>query len=235
MAKVDRYQLHSGPYKTPLFRYGQRVECEVRGEVILVGLSNGRIPWPLGRIPGNSNRALVVFKGLAKALRKESATSVCHWWGVTPQTVSKWRGAINVEPNTDGARKLREAHARRNWSKVKPRLWSKLHDPEVADKIAAAKRGKPRPVEAIEKMRLAKLGRKLPPEHRAKMSEAQKRTRVERPQPNQWTAADDALVMKFTPNEAAKRTGRTLQAVYIRRARLRAKGGSLADRRRRRR
>lgn len=175
MAKVDRYQLHFGPYKTPLFRYGQRVECEVRGEVILVGMSNGKLPWPLGRLPGQSQRGLVVFKGLAKAVRKESATSVCHWWGVTAQTISKWRGAMNVEPDTDGSRKLREAHARRNWSKVKPRLWSKLHEPEVADKIAAAKRGKPRPPEAIEKMRLAKLGKKLTPEHRAKMSESHKR------------------------------------------------------------
>ena len=88
MPKFDNHKLLSGPYKTPLFRYGQRVECEVRGEVILVGLSNGRIPWPLGRLPGTSPRGLVVFHGLAKAVRTESATAICHWWGVTAQTVS---------------------------------------------------------------------------------------------------------------------------------------------------
>ena len=36
-------------------------------------------------------RSLVVYKGLAKAVRPESAQAVAHWWGLTPQTVTKVR------------------------------------------------------------------------------------------------------------------------------------------------
>ena len=67
MNDAARFQLLFGPYQAPRFRVGQ----VVRGEVRIVGLSEGRIPWPVG-IRG-SNRALVVRKGLAKAVRRESA------------------------------------------------------------------------------------------------------------------------------------------------------------------
>lgn len=162
MAKVDRHKLRFGPFATPRFRYGQRVRCAVRGEVIIVGLSASRIPWPLGRIDGNSNRALIVYRGLAKAVRKEAAVAVCHWWGVTAQTISRWRGVMGVDQDTDGSRKLRAEHGRRNWPKVGKRLLSKAHDPERAAKIAASKVGKPRPAHVIEAMRLGKIKRKLP-------------------------------------------------------------------------
>jgi hypothetical protein len=33
-----------GSYRTPRFKYGARAFCEVRGEVVLVGLSAGPIP-----------------------------------------------------------------------------------------------------------------------------------------------------------------------------------------------
>jgi len=39
-----RYKL-LGKYRTPTFRYGQRVDDERRGEVRIVGLSSGHIPW----------------------------------------------------------------------------------------------------------------------------------------------------------------------------------------------
>ncbi|MCI0357333.1 MAG: hypothetical protein L0211_02470 [Planctomycetaceae bacterium] len=44
-----RYKL-LGKYRTPTFRYGQRVDDERRGEVRIVGLSAGRIPWPVGKV-----------------------------------------------------------------------------------------------------------------------------------------------------------------------------------------
>jgi len=42
-----RFVLLFGPYSTPQFRYGGIVQDEVRGEVEIVGLSDGRIPWPM--------------------------------------------------------------------------------------------------------------------------------------------------------------------------------------------
>jgi hypothetical protein len=47
MTDADRYRLLFGPCATPGFQYGEGF-CEVRGEVILCGLTAGRIPWPLG-------------------------------------------------------------------------------------------------------------------------------------------------------------------------------------------
>jgi hypothetical protein len=69
---VDRFKLH-GTYRTPQFRYGQKVKCEVRGEMIISGFSDAPIPWPTGRQIGRGGPALlVVFKGLARAQRRES-------------------------------------------------------------------------------------------------------------------------------------------------------------------
>ena len=38
-----------GPYRTPVFRFGDVVICEVRGQVELVGLTAGPVPWPVGK------------------------------------------------------------------------------------------------------------------------------------------------------------------------------------------
>jgi hypothetical protein len=81
-------------------RPGQRVRCEVRGKVRIVGLSEGRISWPVG-IKG-SNRALVVCKGLAKAVHRESAQAVAHWWGVHRQTGWARRPAARPRVSVEG-------------------------------------------------------------------------------------------------------------------------------------
>ena len=39
-----------GSYATPAIRIDQRVVCALRGEVEIVGLSAGPIPWPIGRV-----------------------------------------------------------------------------------------------------------------------------------------------------------------------------------------
>src|SRR5688572_13804112 len=44
MFAYDRHRLYFGPYHTPIFRYGAKVTCEVRGEVRIVG-SACRIQW----------------------------------------------------------------------------------------------------------------------------------------------------------------------------------------------
>jgi hypothetical protein len=64
-----------GKYTTPRFRHGQIVTCEVRGEVRIVGLTDARIPWPIGQTIGGRARGLIIFKGLARAVCKESGTA----------------------------------------------------------------------------------------------------------------------------------------------------------------
>jgi hypothetical protein len=49
MNNEQRLQLRFGAYKTPPFEYGDIVQCEVRGKVVIVGMTDSLIPWPLGR------------------------------------------------------------------------------------------------------------------------------------------------------------------------------------------
>jgi hypothetical protein len=44
MEDTDRFRLLFGPYRTPRFRIGSFVRCEVRGEVRIVGVSDSSIP-----------------------------------------------------------------------------------------------------------------------------------------------------------------------------------------------
>src|SRR5438046_2085080 len=105
MTDADRLRLLHGPYRTPRFQRGSVVRCEVRGEVVVTGLTDARIPWPVGK--RGRAKSLVIVAGLARAVRRESGVAICHWWGVTPQTVTKWRKALGVSPVTDGTRRLR--------------------------------------------------------------------------------------------------------------------------------
>jgi hypothetical protein len=176
MRQSERFKLRFGPYRTPRFRYGSVVRCAMRGEVIIVGLTKGKIPWPLARKPGTGARGPVVYRDLAKALRQESAVAICHWWGVTAQTVTRWRSALGIGPHTQGSRALRSAYSREPWAVVaRMKAWSMARDPERCAKIADAKRGKPRPSSVAEAARKTHLGRKRSQETRRKMREAQLR------------------------------------------------------------
>ena len=95
MSDADRFKLLFGPYATPVFNYGDDGWCELRGEVILCGLTAARVPWPVGKKKeGSRARFIVVCGGLADAVRRESAQAVAYWWGVTNQTQDTRCGAL---------------------------------------------------------------------------------------------------------------------------------------------
>jgi hypothetical protein len=48
---------------------------------VVVGLSGGRIPWPVGQ--RGRAKALVLCGALAKGVRLEAAVAVAYWWGVS--------------------------------------------------------------------------------------------------------------------------------------------------------
>ena len=77
-----------GTYSTPRFRYGSVVQCEWRGEVVVTGLTDARIPWPVGKRRGERSKTLVLFADLVDALRRESLAAVCHWWGHTSPRIT---------------------------------------------------------------------------------------------------------------------------------------------------
>lgn len=210
----------SGRYRTPAFRYGDAVVCEVRGGVVVTGLTDACIPWPVGKVPGGRARTLVVFAGLAAALRVESASAVCHWWGVTPQTVTKYRKALGVGPLTPGTARLRSQSASDSpaVASALAAAQAKHGDPERRRKIAEAKRGRPRPPHVVEAMRRGRTGKPQSEDARRKMSEAQAR-RV-RPKSVAWTRDHDAMLGEVADAEVARRTGRSERAVAARRKKL---------------
>src|SRR6476659_8840034 len=100
MDDAIRFRLVGGPYVTPKYRIGQVVRCAVRGPVTVKSYTNALIPWPRGiarRAP-----SLIVCGELLRALRTESNLALCHWWGVTRPTVSKWRRILKTPRNTPG-------------------------------------------------------------------------------------------------------------------------------------
>ena len=47
MDDADRFLL-LGQYRTPRFRIGQCVRCQVRGEIVITGMTDAPAPWPIG-------------------------------------------------------------------------------------------------------------------------------------------------------------------------------------------
>src|SRR5262249_49527423 len=68
MNDADRYRLSFGPYNPTRFRIGRPIQCEIRGEVIVRGISDGRKPWRMTKVRGNLT--FVICNGLARAIVK---------------------------------------------------------------------------------------------------------------------------------------------------------------------
>jgi hypothetical protein len=220
MDEADRFRLF-GKYRTPRFRFGKKVMCEVRGEVTICGLSDAPIPWPLCT-RGRGRRSLVVFKDLHQAILRESNQAICHWWGLTPQTVTKWRKALGVERNTEGSRRLSTEYGQEPWAiEGLKKGQAKARDPKRRAKISAARRGKPRPSHVGQAVAAAHRGTHHSDATRQKMSRTHRRLGTMGPGTIPWTPEEEELVRTLPAEEAAKRTGRSLSAVYTRRNRLR--------------
>jgi hypothetical protein len=205
---ADRHRL-LGTYQTPLFAYGQTVRCRVRGAVVIVGLSGGPIPWPVGQpVRGRAVTGLVVFADLVKALRRESAPAVARWWGVSENAGWRWRKALGLAGQvTEGSKQLlRQAARSPARLEALARLHARSRDPEQD----RARR------EAISR---AKLGKRQRPRKVGPRGGHGKG----------WTPAEDALLATLSNAEVARRTGRTSGAVRARRAEL---GGNRRDDRR---
>jgi hypothetical protein len=222
----DRFRLLFGPYQTPVFKYGDTAFCEVRGEVILCGLTAGRIPWPVGKRavkgPRARARALVLCGALADAVRRESAQAVAFCWGVTTQTVTKWRKALGVGATNEGTHRLHHDYFEEPWAlDARAKAHAKAGDPVRRARIAAAKRGKPRPAHVVAAVAEGHRGTHPSAEARRKMSAAHRRRGTRPPKAGMpWTAAEDELVRALPGKEVARMTGRTLAAVYSRRTAL---------------
>jgi hypothetical protein len=132
-----------------------------------------------------------------------------------------------VGPTNAGTHRLRSDYTREPWAEAaRAKGQARNTDPEVRAKVAAARRGKPRPAHVRQAIGAAHRGRRLSEATRAKMREAHRRRGRRPPKAGPaWTPAEDELVRTLPPAEVAKRTGRSLVAVYDRRRTLRLPDG----------
>lgn len=204
-------------YKTPKFRYGAVVFDEVRGEVEIVGLSDAPIPWPIGK--RKQGKSLVVYQDLAKAVRSESNATVCELWGITPQTVTKWRKALGVERiNAGTSQRLSQNMTPAKKAKMQARLRPTYRNPERNEKIRQARLGQPRPRHVIKRLRETNLGRQWTAEQREQLQAARIRRHPQNYRP--WTATEDQLVRTRSVREVVEITGRSKGRVELRRKEL---------------
>ncbi len=218
MRRAQRLQF--GPYKQPRYRLGQKVDCERRGELTIVGTSSGRIPWPVGFGPGGNS--LVLYGDLVRAVRQEASVAIRFWWRVDKVTIWKWRKVLKVPMSNPGTREIRRAvMLGKKGPKIRAAAALTLDSPVRREKIRAKALGRKHSAKAKAKMRARMLGMKLSDATRRKMSEVAKRLGRRPPKIGPpWSTAEDELCRTQPPAEVSVRTGRTMKAVYKRRADL---------------
>jgi hypothetical protein len=170
MNDADRYKLH-GTYHAPRCTIGKFLTCRLRGKVRVRFISDAPIP-----LPCILRDTRILCGDLVRAVKVESAQAVAHWWGVTAQTVTIWWKYLGVEENNVGTVDLRRRLAPETLrcELALRKMRKSLGSPERREKIARAKRGKPRPAHVVEAVRKAHLGTKASKETRKKMSDTHK-------------------------------------------------------------
>jgi hypothetical protein len=217
MEDAERFRF-LGTYRTPRFRYGRKVLCEVRGEPVITCLSDAPIPSPIGR-RGCERPSLVVYKGLARAIRRESEQAVCRWWGLCPTTVWKCRKDLGVGIATEGTSRLHREVVERTSEAMRPRGQEGPRPPAPGEDRRSTS-GKPKSPHVLEAMHGAWRDSRPTKESLRRMSETHRRRGTLVPGTIPWTQEEDELLKTLSAEVAAKRTGRSLSAVYARCRRL---------------
>jgi len=95
MKPTSPHELRHGPYLRPRCKIGQSARCLIRGEVLIVALSNGPLRWPIGEKDGQQQ--LVIYQDLAEALNCEAPSAIAAEWGIPIETVAEWRQKLHPQ------------------------------------------------------------------------------------------------------------------------------------------
>lgn len=99
-------QLLYRPYRAPKVSAGEMIYCEHHDhDVEVAGFTTAPLAWPAYR--GLTGRLTPVLSGdLCRAVHRESAVAVAYWWGVSRETVSRWRKKLGSPRFTEGTTAL---------------------------------------------------------------------------------------------------------------------------------
>jgi hypothetical protein len=239
-AADESLALAHGPYRAPALKRGDRAFCLLRDcDVVVTGWSDAPIPWPRCRgLEGTrgGGSGLLLDEELARAMRCESAAAIRHWWGVGEGAVWRWRKALGVTRlSNEQTRELHRSAGRAAGAAMKARVWTaeerEARQQQALKQNTAARLEKHRPSPRWRKWELKLLGKLADVEVAGRTGRSPTAVRKRRAalglcNPGKgygpgrsapWTPEEDALVETLKPTEAARRTGRTLSAVYSRR------------------
>jgi len=210
----QKRQFYFGPYQTPRFEIGDIVWDEVRGEVEIVGVSDGPIPWPIGR--WDKAKSPVIYADLARAIRHESRIAVRHWFRLSSWCHNRARRALKVPATNEGTRRLLQLAADTPAFKNAQRKGLlRCGSPDIRERSAAARRGKCRPDPVRQKISESLRGQARSADHCRNLSRAHRRRGTRPPNAGRpWTIKENAWLHTLPIAEVARRTNRTLNAVY---------------------
>jgi hypothetical protein len=210
----DAPSLHSGSYRTPRFQMGAVVEDEVRGSVRIVKMTDAPLPWPIGKA-ADGRLALVVYSGLARAVRRESGIAVCRWWGASWYHVNKWRRALGVPSTNEGTYRLRLAFTQTpRFRQIQNMSWATNGTPERRAAQSLRQTGMKMSEQARRNNSLAHMGILNSKATRRKLSLAHKRRGTWPPAAGKpWTKDELALLRTLPAIEVFRQTDRTYSDV----------------------
>lgn len=140
MKIYDVPPLIAGPYPAPRCSVGDWIDDEIDGRLQVGGWTDALIPWPRRLKTGRPS--LILTAELARAVRTESVSAICHWWGVGPTKVWQWRQTLGIGRITAGTRQLLQER-----TGVPPeaaaRGRKRAAAPEIRARMAETKRGAP--------------------------------------------------------------------------------------------
>jgi hypothetical protein len=214
-------QLLFGPYRAPRFKVGQTVTCAICGEIEIVGLTDGRIPWPIGK--RGRHKSIILFGSLVQAVKRESGLAICYWWGCSTTTATKWRKALGIGSTNPGSRELRS----KNFQGDVGRRARAAALPVITSPEYSAKRK--RLAKTLPKQQMSESHRKAftykgrTPSVETKAKRQATRQRLQSASRNggrTWTPLEDELLRHLEPKIVAKLTGHSVAGAYQRRQRL---------------
>jgi hypothetical protein len=219
-----RYKLLHGPYAAPRCHVGGVLSCQFRRRLRKVsGLTDAPVIWPFSQEHGP--RSLILCGALVQAVRCESVSAVVAHWGVSRNTVWRWRRALDVPGRNEGTRRLDRDTIP---EKVNPESLAAARErsrsPEARAKMSATRKGRPphprfkaAAAAAARRSKTTSFKEKTSRRVRQEWAEGKRRPPVAGPR---WNAAEIARLGTAPDEVVGEQVGRSAAAVQKVRLRL---------------